>query len=224
MKKVFSGLFLIFSYPFRLLKKWKFDNFIGGLLFGALFSLIVNIYTVHIQETIQRQRVLEALENEIMLNTLTADEVFRYNMSQIDSSPTFNPFYVVRRYSRDLWQQSTEPLQYTSQLDQETQIALTTYYTLTVPINNGQIDNIINLTNQKLLDCYNLENPELVDYSDYCTNWSIHRYIMETYPAEDMSEAGYDLLAKFHPTADRLDNWFLKLIMGDKSTRILSGK
>lgn len=34
-KKIFSNLLLIFAYPFKLLKKSKFDNFVGGIIFGA---------------------------------------------------------------------------------------------------------------------------------------------------------------------------------------------
>lgn len=44
----------------KSLKKGKLSSFLGGLIIGALFSLVVNIITVHVQETITRQIYLEA--------------------------------------------------------------------------------------------------------------------------------------------------------------------
>jgi len=224
MKKIFNSILLLLSLPVKVLKKTKIDNFLGGLIFGAIFSMLVNILTVQLQEIIQKQRILEAIENEIMTNMLTAREVIEYNQEQIDSDARFNPYHVVRKYSRDLWEQSAEPLQYIAQLDQETQIALNGYYTITVPIFNGELSNIENLTNYKLLACFDAEKTEQIDYGETCTKWSSARYQMEIYPAQQMSKSAYDVLQKFHPTEDRLNNWLLRLILGDKSTVILSGK
>ncbi len=64
MKKVFSNVFLVFVYPLSFLRKMKVNNFLGGLILGAVISLIVNVATVQIQEKINKQRILEAVENE----------------------------------------------------------------------------------------------------------------------------------------------------------------
>lgn len=72
MKKVWTSITLLFSYPFLVLKNTKIDNFVGGLIVGAIFSLIVNIATVKVQEDINKQRALEALEREMIFHTITA--------------------------------------------------------------------------------------------------------------------------------------------------------
>lgn len=74
IKKVWSNIVLLFSFPVKLLKKSKFDNFVGGLIFGALFSLVVNVATVKIQEDINKQRALEAIEREMIFHTITANK------------------------------------------------------------------------------------------------------------------------------------------------------
>ncbi len=97
MKKVFSSLILAVTFPVKLLKKTKVDNFVGGLIFGAIFSLVVNIVTVQIQETIQKQRILEAVENEILTNTLTANQIAKQNQDKIDKKEALNVFYETKR-------------------------------------------------------------------------------------------------------------------------------
>lgn len=224
MKKVLSSLLLIISFPFKLLKRTKLDNFIGGLIFGALFSLLVNVITVQIQEVIQKQRILEAVENEIVNNTLRASNITEQNRKDVENKTPYNPFYYMNRYSRDLWEQSSEPLQYIAQLDQDVQIALTGYYSITIPIYNGSLTNLEKLTSEKLKDCSPIEENLQVNESDYCKLWNSIMLDTERSIALDVGNSGFALLKKFHPTKDRLNNWFLRLIMGNKSTRILSGE
>jgi len=221
MKKVARSLLLILIWPFRVFKKSKIDNFIGGLIFGAVFSLVVNIVTVHIQEIIQKQHILEAVENEITNNTLRANYISQQNQ---DSSATYNPFYTIQRYNKDIWEQSSEPLQYISQLDQQTQIIVMGYYTTTVPLNNGALGRIEKITDEKLIDCAPLEKTLSVAEKEKCATWNNIRLELEKSTAMEMAKQGFEVMKAFHPTKDRLNNWFLRLIMGNKSTRILSGE
>src|SRR3989344_2005711 len=99
MKKVFSSLLLVFTLPPSIFKKTKIDNFLGGLILGAIFALIVNIVTVQVQEIIKKQRVYEAIENEVLNNLLTANNVVKLNSENIDNKAQANYLYSPRRYS-----------------------------------------------------------------------------------------------------------------------------
>lgn len=110
MKKVFSSLFLVFLLPYRafkfpikILKKSKIDNFLGGLIVGALFSLLVNILTIQIQELMQKQRILEAVETEIVTNMLQAKSDIENAIQQSKENAHANPYITRRKFSRNLW-------------------------------------------------------------------------------------------------------------------------
>jgi len=224
MKKIFSTFTIWISSPLKILKKLKFDTFLGGLIIGALFSMVVNVVTVKIQEEVSKQRILEAVENEILNNTLTASNIAVQDKETIDAKKTYNPFYFIRRYSRDLWEQSSEPLQFVAQLDQETQIAVSGYYTVTLPFNNGMLDRLEKLTETHLEDCAPIGNNLAVSQKELCSTWNEILLDSERSTAVSVANSGFKVLQKFHPTKDRLNNWFLKLLMGSESTRVLSGK
>lgn len=224
MKKVLSTLILGITFPIKLLKRTKIDNFVGGLIFGALFSLFVNVVTVQIQETIQKQRILEAVENEILNNTLQANYVASQNQTTIDQKGKYNPFYGTQRYTRDIWTQSTEPLQYVAQLDQDTQTKVVSYYSATVNLTNRLLDNVDYRLDKELEGCFEIDSKIVLILQEKCND--VYHLIlgMERDAAMEMAKNGIDVLTKFHPTQDRLNNWFLRLLMGNKSTRVLSGK
>lgn len=224
MKKVFSSLILAVTFPVKLLKKTKVDNFVGGLIFGAIFSLVVNIVTVQIQETIQKQRILEAVENEILTNTLTANQIAKQNQDKIDKKEAFNVFYGTQRYTRDIWTQSSEPLQYIAQLDQDNQSSLIGYYSTTVNLTNSLLDHLDKLADKEFEDCFNLWDKIDENKQKRCNEAYSMVLGLERDSALQIAQSGLDILGKFHPTQDRLNNWFLKLLMGDKSTMVLSGK
>jgi hypothetical protein len=207
-----------------LIKKSKVDNFVGGLVFGAIFSLIVNIATVQIQELVNKQQILEALENEIVSNTLIATSIMERDSKWISDKTEYNPFNSLQYYSDNLWTQSSEPLQYVAQLDQHIQIAVIGYYTIAIPGFNHINDSIVNFVYPHLLYCNNIDLKNGRATKEECDLWNRVLLDSEMGNATSVSQKGFDLLKTFHPTQDRLSNWFLKLLMGDKSTRILSGQ
>lgn len=226
LKSIFSTPIMFLSTVGRKLiffKKIRFNSFVGGLIFGAVFSLVVNIATVQLQEIIQKQRILEAVENEIMSNTLMASNILSTNNKNIEDKSPPNIFHPFFRYSNDLWTQSSEPLQYIAQLDQETQISVNVYYTTTIKHINNMVEKYDEIAREKLKNCYEfskLNNKE----KEVCSNdyWMILNWEGNT--ASDIAKQGFDLLSKFHPTKDRKENIILSFLMGNKSVRILSGK
>lgn len=170
---------------------------------------------------IQKQRILEALENEVLSNTLLASNTLGNNNKILKEKNTPNIFHPFFKYSDDLWKQS-ESLQYLSQLDQETQISINVYYTTTLKYNNDMIDKYNKIADQKLTNCYDFSNLNETE-KQICnkTYWSIINWESES--AGDMSKNGFDVLNKFHPTKDRRNNFVLSVLMGNKSTKVLSG-
>lgn len=224
MKKVFSSIILAVTFPVKLLKKTRIDNFVGGLVFGAIFSLVVNIFTVQIQETIQKQRVLEAIENEIVSNLIRANSVYGAREKDIAEMTHINLYYSPTRYSTDVWKQSFDAIGYISQLDPKIQTEIHLYYSLSVPSANYSSEKSDEFVKSALNLCFT-ENLEYKPKDETrCTTQTLFAYSSDKFGAESISNASFNVLQIFHPTKDRLNNWFLKLLMGDKSTVILSGK
>lgn len=219
LKSVFSApLIVIYS-----LRKIKINSFVGGLIFGALFSLLVNVVTIQIQELVQKQRILEAVENEILNNTLRSKNILTTNNENITKKDTPNLFHDYYRYTNDLWTQSTEPLQYLVQLDPQIQTKVILYYTYSIRYANHMEEKYEEIADKQLENCYDISILNSTQTSK-CNNWYWTILGWEAGDAEDMFNKGMDVLAAFHPTKDRLNNTFLKLLMGDRSTVILSGK
>lgn len=223
MKKIFSPLLLIFTWPFKFLKKSKFDNFVSGLIFGAIFSLVVNILTVQVQEAIQRQRILEAIENEIASNYLRAGNLITQNSQEANKNIQNNFFYISQKYSSDIWTQSSEPLQYIAQLDQETQIKVVVYYSNLILNVNNFVDKANEILDKINDLCFSLETGERKE-NDTCMTLSNLAREAENMAAEQVIKYSEDLFKVFHPTQDRLNSKFLRFMMGNKSIRMLSGE
>lgn len=223
MKKVFSNLLLITSFPFRLIRKLKIDNFVGGLLVGAIFSLIVNVVTLQFEELIQKQRILEAVENEIASNLIRANNILRTNNENIGKKVFINNFYVPPKYSSDLWTQSSEAIQYIAQLDPEVQTLVFTYYSFTVPTSNGFVDKTNEMLKVLFDRCFSIETA-LMKENELCYELNDTSRQLENIAAEFISKEGFRVLQAFHPTKDRLSNRLLRFSMGDKSVRLLSGE
>ena len=224
MRKILSSFILVFAFPFRLLKRTRIDNFIGGLIFGATFSLIVNVLTVQLQETILRQRMLEALEQEIGMNTLQANTILSSANDQIEKKSPLNYFHFPLKYSSDIWTQSSEPLSYVSQLDQETQIKVTSYYLLSIKYANNYVDKAKEMTTAAVPVCFDPGVNLIEENSEECLSRTLAIMQTESYGAADIAKVGFDVLKAFHPTQDRLNNPLLRIIMGNKSTRFFSGQ
>ncbi len=211
--------------PFKLIKKSRVDNFLGGLIAGALFSLLVNIFTLQVQEQISKQRILEAIENEIASNMLQASNVLTENNDTQQNNKGINNFHTFRKYTRDLWEQSTEPLQYIAQLDQKTQIKLSLYYTVTVPRTNLLQDKLNAISDKLITSCFDEFYVDIIKSKVSECNKAYYNLLqLESYStSKNIFDESFALLNQFHPTADRLNSRVLKFLMGSNSMRILSG-
>ena len=219
MKKIFNSLFLLIVYPIKLLRRSKFDNFVGGLMFGALFSLFVNVITIQLQEVIQRQRILEAVEQEIVGNLLQANNYITFVNDEIEGKKSPNIYYSIPTYEDRVWN-NAEALKYVVQLEPTIQTKLILYYRITVAWQNRAIIKHNEIISQELADCFlnvpesNIENCQLTYYS---------LLNAEVDSADSMFNDSKALLDLFHPTQDRLKNPLLRFFLGKNSMRILQG-
>lgn len=221
-KRVISSPLTIF----RAIRRSRIDNFVGGIIFGAVFSLLVNILTVGIQEAVSKQRVLEAIEWEIYNNSAEAMNVITNAGEIFKKKEKPSPFYSSPTYSDDLWTQSTEPLQYVAQLPSNTQAEIVVYYNVVLRQSNRITEKSNAYYGENLQDCYYLEgspddDPE-TELKCQKLYYSLVRGDLET--ASGVFKKSHQVLNVFHPTQDRLNNWFLRLMMGGDSVRVLSGK
>lgn len=224
MKKIFSSVLLLLVFPFKKIKELPRKSFVSGLIFGAVFSLLVNIITVQIQEAMDKQRILEAVEWEIYNNSAQASAVINEAGNIFSNKTKPNPFFHFSTYSRDLWEQSSEPLQYIAQLPPDIQAQVVVYYTVTIREHNEFIEKLDTYANTQLNECYNLDYNirDAKQVSCEQVYYAVINIYMET--ASSVFDSSMDVLKVYHPTQDRLNNWFLKSMMGDKSVRVLSGK
>ena len=201
----------VFSEPEIMVKslgKGKFNGFLGGLIIGALFSLVVNIITVSIQENVTRQIYLESLEREIVTHS---------SQSQIKEDEEIGKYFFTTRYDSSVWK-SGNAEGYIYELDSSVQRKIEEYYPATVFPANRMLDNAEEAINrleeeharcvlQGKSDCKNLERA---------SDGSLEHYNRLRLSANKLvNEASLELLNEFHPMEDRLDSFFLKLFMGD---------
>lgn len=219
MKRIFNGLILLFVYPIKMIKRSKIDNFVGGLLIGAIFSLVVNVITNQLQEIVQKQRILEAIENEIASNMVNAD--VRIETNKKHENELVDYLNVSIGYSSDIWTQSTEPLQYVAQLEPEIQSQINIYYGLNVKVANSWVNEANKLHDKYQEVCFD-EILTRQNNFDRCLALSKMIRGTENIAAEAMVGGGLKLNKIFHPTKDRLNNHLLKFFMGDKSMKVLS--
>lgn len=225
MKKTFSTLLLICILPFRQFKKIFKDNFLSGLILGAIFSLLVNIVSMQLQGMIEKQRILEAIENEINTNNLQASGFVTTALTQREKKIKANSMMLARKFSRDVWEQSSEPLQYVAQLDQKNQILINTYYSIVLPDSNHMIERMNSEYDLRMKDCFDYSNIRTTNEQLECDNqYYFYLDSIALYPGNHVHKSGTELLKTFHPTKDRLNSQLLKFLMGSESMRILSGK
>jgi len=219
-------------YIITFFRKIKLDNFIGGLVVGAIFSLVINLLTVQVQETILRQRSLESLEWEISShNSLALRAVEQYNTYFQDLDTTGNTeqfryksIFVGMRLDTRIWD-SAEIGKYLFQIKPEAAANLSAYYAITVDTANSLLEEFdveyTRLYNEKCSELQDEMSDGYVIDIAFCIhlNQSALDYYSEV--LEDLSDSAVDVLAIFHPTQDRLDSFWLKLLLGNESVKNL---
>lgn len=215
--------FLIFI---RFFKRSRWDNFLGGLVIGAIFSLFVNVATVRIQETISKQRALEALEREITYHVLAVkyiqDDV-SYLGNNLDKSFNINNTLAIR-FSTKVWD-TGEVYKYLLEIDPEIATAVDFYYdTTVVTINRILDDQSKSYANFYASNC----KPEIIVARGVSKAKIIECNQIAQIFIRGQSDTAFNIVAQntklkenFHPTKDRLNSFWLKLLLGDKSVEIL---
>jgi hypothetical protein len=238
--KISGKLFrTIFSSPIVLVKqirKINTNNFVGGLIFGAIFSLIVNVVTVQIQETIAKQKTLEAIEREIYSHLLLSEKMETEINNQRDSLEDGNaliPYVYTDRFSTSVWD-SGDASGYIYDLDPTLQDDLYRYYTTFIDNQNRHMEHAEESVNQmEYEDMYCLYSSDtnaasFADEQQCEETWIILQASLEHFEevrlmiADVVNEESSKLLKNFHPTQDRLDSWILKSFMGNEVSESLS--
>ena len=218
----------IFVVPFSILfnkskiviKHIKLNTFVGGLIFGAIFSLIVNVITIRITDEVTKQRALEAVENEIVSNLIQANNTITADNIAIKNNALPNTFYNYNTYANNVWSNSLT-LQYLEQLDPAIQVKISGYYIIYIKNYDEDINKISNLSFTELQSCFLNSVPLDKQTDTNCRSKNIDFLSSERYIAIDISNQSNLLLRVFHPTRDRLNNLFLRLIIGNKGLPIL---
>lgn len=222
MKKTLSSLLLLFILPISIFKKTKIDNFVGGLLIGAIFSLFVNVLTNQIGEDIARQKSLEALEIELLnhyFQVLHVNDNVNKGLYKKTSIYIYNPYV----YNDYVWK-SLGSTTFFYSLPIDVQSHLNAYYTTTIyRVNTVDADNnkVVNDYYQQVIACtferndceaeVDLYNKVVTFYTERQDSWS-----------RQVFKNNREVLKLFHPTKDRLSNPLLGFLMGDKALPILT--
>lgn len=228
MNKTKSSILTNFVIPFliffksikRFIERIKLDGFAGGLIFGAVFTLIVNIITAQITDEIARQRALEALENEIALNTIKANTIIIQNNKNISNNILPNIFYTYQQYEDNVWSNSTT-LQYLEQINPNVQANVNNYYEYQIKGNNTLLANLNSLSRSVMQNCFGISNPLTPDQVKTCKAQNAIFEDIERSSAIAVSKSGYVLLSQFHPTKDRLHNPILLMLMSNNAIGFL---
>ena len=209
----------IFSNLFVIVRRFKADSFVGGLIFGAIFSLIVNIITIQIQELVQKQRVLEAVENEIAFNARLASRIIEKNTKKIQENTQPSFFDTRPQYVTKVWGTS-EALKYIVQLSASVQADLGSYYDILLPGHNSILEKYEELSRKYLADCFGATLT--LKAQTECLEWNKIILSGEMETAKKVGEESVNILHSFHPTRDRLNNWLLRMILGNTAIGMLS--
>jgi len=182
---------------------------------------MVNVITIQIQETIQKQRVLEAIENEIAFNARQANRIIEKNTRKIESDIDPNFFDTRSLYTAKIWGTS-EALKYIVQLSADVQANLSSYYDVLLLGHNGILIKYEDISNKYLTDCYSGTLSPVKQ--NECLEWNKLILTGEIETAKKVEEESLKLLEKFHPAQDRLHSYLLRILMGDTAIGMLSDK
>lgn len=203
----------VFKTSKKIMGNLKLDTFVGGLLIGAIFSLIVNVITIRITDDITKQRALEALQNEIAYNNIQANGTLGYDKKNIADKSLPNVFYYYPLYDDNVWSNSLT-LQYLEQANPQQQVLVNIYYDYVIRDNNSMLTNLNSLSKTYMQECFNTTKPLTLTQTKSCKANNALFLSLEAKSAILVLQYGYKTLDAFHPTQDRLNNPFLKLLMG----------
>lgn len=210
--KIISSIATILSSVKQYFSK---NGFVGGIIFGAIFGLIVNMATVQLQDDIQGQRVLEAVENEVVSHLLQARSLIIDNDKKIEEYEELLLFNYFTPYSDRVWSTS-EGVKYISRLNPTLQGELSLYYRIIVQGNNNLIGVYGDYISGEILGC---EYKVAIEY-EACKSLQKQQLRGEILSAEQIIKNSTKLLEDFHPTQDRLNSWLLKLFIGKDAPAI----
>jgi hypothetical protein len=221
-----KSIFLIPFIVFKILKKTKIDNFVAGVVFGALISLLINIVTVKIQDTVSRQRALEAVERELTYHILDVNAILNQEklVRQATGSADINIDGVMaKRFSTKVWD-NTEIYSYLLEIDPEAASQVEIHYETIVKGLNRLLEENENYYQELYKPCrpfYSYLSGKTQETTEYCL------YI-QSKSIESQSTIAYKVLASmdqvkkfYHPTKDRLNNFWMSLLLGNRSVKIL---
>lgn len=209
-----------------ILKKSKFDNFVTGLIFGSIFSLLVNIYTVKIQESVSRQRALEALEREIKSHLLVSKDIAT-RVNKVVNSDSSD--YIVdrnlmeKRYSTKVWD-SGEIDRYVFELEPSIGARLYAYYDASIKTFNAVLDQNEGWFREVFKPCepfYNIITEKEAYSIKDCNDISKHFASNHMIPVKNFNEPFNAITEIFHPTQDRLNSKWLRFLLGGDSMEIM---
>ena len=226
MRKIFSNIILVFTFPIKLLRKTKIDNFVGGLIFGALFSLMVNITTVKVQEDLSKQRTLEALEREIVEHYLTANQFVR---AEIDAYKKTDEEYLVldnvlsSRYETRMWE-SGNVAAYLFEIDPAVAGKIQAYYGIIIKTANR----FINENEENFRRSYHVCTPSYEflengkrESKKVCNKLLRIALTTQTIYTDNVYSSVEEIRKDFHPTQDRLNNPWLRFLLGNKAYEVM---
>lgn len=224
IRRIFKSIFASPLLIRNFFKKCRFDNFVGGLIFGALFSLLVNVATVQVQEAVTRQKYLEALEHEVISHLLQANSIAdRINRTR-ENEEDANPYSFKERYSTSIWD-SGEVLGYIYGLDPEVQAQILTYLKYIIQSENKFLDQVEDSINQfefEYMACVFRNTESGCEEIGRVRREAANYYEeIQLDSARQVQSHVVNLTDSFHPTQDRLDSIVLRFLMGIEVLEIM---
>lgn len=216
----------IFTSPLIVIKSLratKIDNFLGGILVGALFSLIVNVITVQVQEVVDRQKYLEALEHEIMGHYIQSMGKGESILDLRENNQDANPYSFISRYDTSVWE-SGNASGYIYDLEPNIQSKVEGYYPYMVFPANRMLDraeDAVNNLEEDYVRCILEERTDCVVLRKAFDNSANYYEETQLTAVQMVNNSSYELMNEFHPTQDRLDSFVLRIFMGDHAQEIL---
>ena len=215
-------------FIFRLFKKTKIDNFVFGLMFGAIFSLVVNVLTVKIQEDLTKQRALEALDREITYHIIeirsVLDQEKEFSQKPYKEISTYAIDDIMsQRLGTEVWQ-SREVSRYLLEMDPKVAAEVELYYKVLVSNVNRNLERNQNDFEALFKACrpfYKIIESKEAQTTEYCETIAKNSIQLQAMTIGMFIDNISKVTKSFHPTEDRLHSWWLQLLLGNKSVEIL---